>query len=145
MTLGGIAAEIVVFAVTAQAAAHDRGLRFAESLDLLTDIEASGGMGHRLMFSAASDADEADRLRRFDPRLAMAVETGLQKKNLSAPRPSLSEERALFDAMCDALAEKSRLDALQVGELVDALRPVSRSVSTRFPQACRSTPALAAR
>lgn len=119
MTLGGIAAEIVVFGSHSAGGGMIVGSDLQKASDLLTDMEASGGMGHRLVFSAASDANEADRLRRFDPRLAEAVEAGLQKE-LQRAKAIIVEERALFDAMCDALAEMSKLDALQVGELVDA-------------------------
>lgn len=119
MSLGGIAAEIVVFGGHSAGAGMIVGCDLQRASDLLTDMEAAGGMGHTLVFAATSDAEEADRLRRFNPRLAEAVEAGLRRQ-LERAKAIIVEERALFEVMCDALVEKGRLDAQQVGAMVAA-------------------------
>ncbi len=119
MLLGGIAAEIVILGGHCDGGGLIVGSDLQRATDRLTEMEAATGLGHRLTFSAAADADEADRVRRFYPRLAEAVEEGLLRQ-LERAKAIIVEERVLFDAMCDALVEKGRLDAQQVGEMVAA-------------------------
>jgi ATP-dependent Zn protease len=126
MLLGGIAAEIVTFGSHCDGGGLTVGSDLQKASDLLTEMEGATGMGHTLLFSAASDPEAAERLRRYNSRLAEVVEAGLRKQ-LERAKAIIVEERVLFDALCNALADKSRLDAEQVGALVDLHAVSSRT------------------
>ncbi len=112
VTLAGLAAEEIVLGNRGDGAESD----LSTATRLATMIEATFGMGSRLLFSRAESEKELEELRRVDPGLALQVDR-LLNEQFGRARKILLDNRQLLDAITDKLFEDGHLLAEHIPKL----------------------------
>ncbi|MFS8147626.1 AAA family ATPase [Rhizobium sp. BR 249] len=114
--LGGIAAEELVLGEFSDGAGGDDASDLGIATTLATALEAQLGLGERLRYSAVSDADDWERLRRVDVKLAARVDKVLREQ-FERAKEILSDERRLHSAIVEVLCNDGKLGPEGLAEL----------------------------
>lgn len=142
--LAGLAAEEVVLGSTSDGAGSGSNSDLAMATRLATITETMFGMGASFRHSLATSDEELEKLRAGDRELAFRVDCKLAAQFHRA-KEILKDNRALLDAVADALVKNGRLTREQYEELAGQHQagPIDRKTGvsdakTECYEACRS-------